>query len=100
MHEFVDLSVRGGNSVARKGRLVISLTEEVGEDERGENGGLESDGSEEDTGEDHKLGISHHFHGGIKVLCKVMLADKLVTIDIMLSHFWSTLATSSQQGGV
>lgn len=79
MHEFVDFSVGGGNSIARKGRLVVSLTEEMSKNKRCENRSLEGDGSEEDTGEDDELGISHHFHSGIKILYKASLARHTIT---------------------
>ena len=73
MHEFIDFSVGGGNSIACEGGLVVSLTEEVSKNERCEDRSLEGDGSEEDTGKDHELGISHHFHSSIKVLFKASL---------------------------
>jgi len=69
MCKLVDFRVSGSNCIAREGGLVVALTEEMGKNDRGDDGGLQSYGPKENSNEDQELDICHHSHSGFKVGC-------------------------------
>lgn len=67
LDELVNLLVGGTQRVAGEGALVVALPEEVGVDNRCEEGVLEGDGTEQDADEDEDFGVGHDRHRAVIV---------------------------------
>lgn len=68
-----DVVLNNGDSVVEgflgEGGLEVAHADEVEVEDRGEEGVLEEDSAEDDTGDDRNFGVGDQAHGGVVVRC-------------------------------
>lgn len=68
-----DVVLNNGDSVVEgflgEGGLEVAHADKVEVEDRGEEGVLEEDGAEDDTGDDRNFGVGDQAHGGVVVRC-------------------------------